>query len=140
MLARRLHVLWHAAVPRKPEDEMLTVQLNEHPEIARIVRAVAQRYNKRKAFFSVSETVALTGTYWDGGSRDTYTAVRLSDGFSLGAPQYAPPQFGGPARTPETTIPAGVAIIQTGIFCGKPATAHIWISPADAARLLPAPL
>ena len=112
------------------------VELKQHPELSRVVRAACPRYAKRKAFFHVSETVTLGGTYWDGGSRSTYTAVRLADGFSLGAPQYAPPQFGGPRQSPVVAIPQGVAIVETGIFCGKPATASITINPCDATKFL----
>ncbi len=115
------------------------VELKQHPEIARVVRAVAPGYKKHKAFFSVSESVSISNTFWDGGSRSTYTAVRLSDGFSLGAPQYAPAAFGGPREAPTAAIPQGVAIVETGVFCGKTATAHVHICPADAAKLLKAP-
>ena|SRR3990167_3835250 len=116
---------------------MQTVALSEHPEIKRAILAVSPSYKKRLAFFTVAETVELNGTYWDGGSRSTYTAVRLADGFALGAPQYDPPQFGGPRQAPTVAIPTGVAIVETGIFRGKTATAQVTISPADAAKLLP---
>jgi len=116
---------------------LLTLDLAHHPEIKRVVLAASPHYRKRKAFFSVAETVSLTGTYWSSGSRSTYTAVRLADGFALGAPHYNPPQFGGPTHAPECVIPAGVAIVETGIFCGRPATAFVRIGPADAAKLLP---
>lgn len=115
---------------------MQTVMLKDHPEIARVIRAAIPSYKKHKAFVHVHATVALQGTYWDGGSRSTYTAVRLVDGFSLGAPQYAPPQFGGPRDTPVVEIPAGVVIVETGVFCGKPATASVTINPADATKFI----
>lgn len=115
---------------------METVTLREHPEITRVVRAADPGYRKHKAFFKVAERLTLHGTYWSGGSRSTYHAVRLTDGFSLGAPQYNPPGFGGPAKPPSVEVPVGVAIVETGFFCGKVATASVTINPADAARLL----
>ena len=113
-----------------------TIELKNHPEIKRVVLAALPNYKKHKAFVHVAETVSLSGTYWDSGSRSTYTAVRLADGYSLGAPQYAPPQFGGPRETPVVEIPSGVVIVETGIFCGKPATASVTISPVDATKFI----
>ena len=114
------------------------VLLKDHPELQRVIRAAAPSYKKHKAFFDSAESIELQGTYWDGGSRSTYTAVRMTDGFSLGAPQYDPPQFGGPRQAPMVTIPVGVAIVETGTFCGKPATAAVTINPADATKFLAA--
>lgn len=115
---------------------MQTVELSKQPEFKIVIQAADATYKKRKAFFSVRESVQLSGTYWDGGSRSTYTAVRLSDGYALGAPQYDPPQFGGPRQAPTVSIPSGVAIVETGVFCGKTAIAHVYVNPTDAAKLL----
>lgn len=115
---------------------MQTIELAQQSEFKRVIQAADRTYKKRKAFFYVRESVTLDGTYWDGGSRSTYTAVRLSDGFSLGAPQYAPPQFGGPATAPCVQIPPGVAIVETGYFCGKTSTASVYVNPADVAKLI----
>lgn len=115
---------------------MQTVDLKSHPEIKRVILAADSSYKKHKAFFNVKETVTLHGTYWDGGTRSTYTAVSIVEGKSKGAPQYPPAIFGGPQTAPQITIPQGIAIIETGVFCGKTATASVTISPADAAKLL----
>jgi len=117
---------------------MQTLTLKEHPEALRVIRAAAPDYRKHKAILRVSPAVALSGTYWDGGSRSTYTAVNLQTMRASAADQFDPPQFGGPATAPEVSIPEGVAIVQTGYFCGKTATAIIYINPANAAKLLPA--
>ena len=113
------------------------IELKHHPELLRVIRAADGRYKKHKAFFSVSETATLGGTYWDGGSRSTYTAVDILSGRSKGAPQYAPAASGGPRQAPTVSIPPGVAIVETGYSCGKVATASVTINPADAAKLLP---
>lgn len=118
---------------------METVILASNPNIKRLVLSANPSYRKAKAFIKVSATVTLSNTFWDGGSRSTYHAVRLIDGFSLGAQQYAPAAFGGPRQSPVVEIPDGVAIVETGIFCGKPATASVTISPNDVTKFLPAP-
>ena len=116
---------------------MKTVTLKDHPEVLRAIRAADPTYRKQKAFLFVSERVTLSGTYWDGGSRSEYTAVNLTTGRSAGAPQYAPPQFGGPRTAPEVDLPPDVSIVETGTFCGKTATATIYIHPQNMAKLLP---
>ena len=115
------------------------VVLKESPEVKAIVLAADSTYKKHEASLVVSETCELQGTSWSGGSRSTYTAVDVVTKRSKGAPQYAPPQFGGPQTTPVVQIPLGVVIVETGIFCGKKATAYIHIHPANVAQLLPAP-
>lgn len=116
---------------------MHTITLKDSPEVLRVIRAADATYRKHKAWLHAAETVALSGTYWDGGSRDTWTAVDLATGRSKGAPQYDPAQFGGPATAPVVAIPEGVAIVRTGIFCGKPATASVYLHPSNMAKLLP---
>lgn len=118
--------------------QSIHIDLKAAPEVLRVIRAVDPSYRKHKAILRVCESVTLSGTYWDGGSRSTYTAVNLSTGRNSGAPQYDPPQFGGPRTDPRVSIPEGVAIVQTGIFCGKTATAFVYLNPANAAKLIPA--
>jgi hypothetical protein len=115
---------------------MMLVKLTDHPEIRRIILAASPTYKKHQASVSAYPTVRLSGTYWDGGSRSTYVAVRLSDCFSLGAPQFDPPQFGGPRVDPVVEVPEGVAIVCVGTFCGKTATASVTLNPANMAKLL----
>jgi len=122
--------------------ESITLDLKAAPEVLRVIRAVDPSYRKHKAILRVCDSVTLSGTYWDGGSRSCipaqwliryYAAVNLSTGRSKGAPQY---QFGGPRNAPRVSIPEGLAIVQTGIFCGKTATAFIYLNPANAAKLI----
>ena len=117
---------------------MQVITLKSAPEISRVIRCAAADYRKRQAFLHVRDSVELSNTYWDGGSRSTYTAVNLATGKASAADQYAPPQFGGPRAPLNVSIPAGVAIVETGYFCGKPATASVYINPADATPMLPA--
>jgi hypothetical protein len=116
----------------------MRLNLSSSPELARIVRAADNSYRKREASLQVRETVCLSGTYWDGGSRSTYVAVDLVTLRSSAAEQFAPSAFGGPAAAPMVRIPEGIAIVQTGVFCGKTANATVYINPVNAAKLLPA--
>lgn len=117
---------------------MQTIKLSDYPEIAKLVRAVDSTYRKHNAYIWVRDSVALDGTYWDGGSRSTYHAINLATRKVGAAPQYAPPQFGGPRETPQVPLIPGAAIVETGVFCGKTATVKVYLHPADVAHLLPA--
>lgn len=116
---------------------MPIIDLKTAPEIKRLIRAADPSYKKHKAILCVTREVALSGTYWDGGSRSSYTAVNLANMRSSGAPQYAPSQFGGPRETPRVQLPSGACIVETGVFCGKTAAATVYLNPDDIARLLP---
>jgi hypothetical protein len=113
---------------------MQTVTLSGFPEIARLIpRCVG--YKKRKAFIQSSTQKTLSHTYWDGGSRSSYIVVNIATGQVL-YDTYAglPPQFGGTA--PVVEIDNDIAIIETGVFCGKPATASVFVSPENYNKLL----
>lgn len=115
---------------------MNRVNLKAHPEVKAIILAADPTYRKREACVLVQESVSLYGTYWSGGSRSTYAAVDLATKAIGQAPQYAPRQFGGPATTPTCDIPQGVAIVRTGIFDGKTATAYVYVNPRDVTPAL----
>ena len=117
---------------------MQRIDLKTAPELVRVIRAADSTYRKHQATLCALETVSLSNTYWDGGSRSTYTAVCLTTGRNKGAPQYDPPQFGGPATAPTVAIPEGIAIVETGVFMGKTATARVYVNPANMAKLLTA--
>jgi hypothetical protein len=109
----------------------MIIELKTAPELLRVIRAVDPSYRKRNAVVHIAETCELHGTYWDGGSRNSYTAVDLTTFRNRGAPQYDPPQFGGPRATPVVDIPPGVVIVCTGIFCGKKKAASVYVHPAN---------
>lgn len=114
------------------------VKLADHPEVKRIVLAADPSYRRKTARVMAVETIALSGTYYGGGTRSTYTAVDLVTLKAGAAPQYDPPQFGGPKKPPVCEIPVGVAVVETGYFCGKVAQAYVNVRPSNMARLLPA--
>lgn len=83
----------------------------------------AVRSRKRSAF--VTERVAGKGekfrSYWDGGSRDEYTAFR--DGKVLSIPVSGAPGF---TPDPAEWVPqVGDVLVIHGTFCGKPSTPHV---------------
>lgn len=109
-----------------------TYVLKDVPSLKALIN-VALPYRKTKAFVTLADTVTLSGTYWDGGSRSTYTAVNIATLRVATAKQYNPPQFGGPTMAPKVELPPGVAIVEHGTFCGKPSTARVYVRPQDLA-------
>lgn len=114
-----------------------TVQLKDAPELKRLILAADPTYKKRACTLWVGTDVRLSQTYWDGGTRFTYTAVNLDTCKVGAAPQYNPPQFGGPAQDPRVQIPRRACIVKTGVFCGKTAQASITMHPDDVTPFLP---
>jgi hypothetical protein len=137
MLSFRLMQGSHLSHYSTKEETMQTVggMLKEYPQIQRLVLAAAPSYRKHKFSASACDSITLTDTYWSGGTRSTYVAVHIDTLKTGPAPQYDPPGFGGPRVAPHCDIPEGFAIVETGIFCGKPATAHVTLTPADFVRL-----
>jgi len=113
---------------------MQTVTLAGYPEIARLIKIAASGYKKRKAFIQSRTEKSLSNTYWDGGSRSSYTIVNLSTGQVIPCPQNAPLHFNGTA--PTIKIDDDTVIIETGVFCGKTATASVYVSPENYSKFL----
>lgn len=107
------------------------------PQIARILSAVGVKTGK-PVNIETAEYIRLSGTYWDGGSRTSYSAVNLATCQSVALPQYNPPQFGGPTEDPLIQLKNGdnyIAIVEYGTFCGKPATVYLHVHPDQMNRL-----
>jgi hypothetical protein len=134
---------------------MKTIELKQHPEVQSAIRAAFPSYKKRSAFISVfSEHGVNVNTFWDGGSRDEYAIVELATGKRHALPTRTHPFFDIASRgvSGETEalsvdargnitlklLPDGFALVQGGIFCGKTATAHIYLNASNIAKYLEA--
>jgi hypothetical protein len=135
---------------------MQTVELKTAPEVKALIQRAFPGYKKHSAFLSVfGEHGKSINSYWDGGSRDTYTLVEIGTGRIKPLPTSSHPYFDIArqgmlnADSPDVSVdhvgnvtlkhlPEGLALIQSGTFCGKPATAHVYLPAANMAKLLPA--
>lgn len=103
------------------------IALTPGTDLANIVKLVSK---KRKAILARPTTeVRLTGTYWSEGSRSEYFMVNIKTKEIVPMACVAPPQYGGPKEDPVAHLQPGFAIIEAGIFCGKPATPTIYLHP-----------
>ncbi len=101
-----------------------------------IAKAAFPKWRGRKLHVERVESVTLSGTYWDGGSKSTFVAVELSTlrtspaDARLGDPNV----FGGRGDDrPTIEIPAGFAIVEHVIFRGKDLGCRVYMAPEGAA-------
>lgn len=97
---------------------------------ADLVKAVGSR--KKKAIIAPRRScVHISGTYWDGGSRSDWFLVKLATKEVRPLAHQNPPQFGGPKEDPIQPLEPGWALIEAGVFCGKPSTPTIYLHPEE---------
>jgi hypothetical protein len=134
---------------------MQTIELKTAPEVKRIVTAAFPGYKKHKAYLSVFYSGQSINSYWDGGSKDEYAIVDLSSYRRGVLPTSSHPYFdvarNGLADQSNQfvdvdhvgnvhlkVLPEGYALVRAGTFCGRPLTAHVFLSEANIAKLLAA--
>lgn len=111
----------------------MIVNIKSNPALAAFLRRAFPGYRKHKAIIRATNHLTLSGAYWDGGSRSTYSAVN-AQGTSLPLTySTAPTQFGGVEK--EIILTPNILILQAGTFCGKPATVTIHALPETLAAL-----
>ena len=87
----------------------------------------------RKKSFSLDTTThpQCTDSYWSGGSRIDFVVHNLNTNQDS-----IPPAGHYPWNTPnDYTLQPGDVLIETGIFCGKPATPRFLCRPEDLERV-----
>jgi len=130
--------------------------LKNSPELKQVVCAAFPSYKKHDAYLSAfPESGKNINSYWDGGSRDEYAIVELATMKRQPMPTSTHPYFDVARRGMANqsngvlesdhvgnitlkVLPEGFALVSAGVFCGKSATAHVFLNPANLAKLLPA--
>jgi hypothetical protein len=133
---------------------MNRIELKSAPEVKQVILAAFPSYKKHNAFLSVWPGSMNINSYWDGGSRDEYAIVELSTMQRKPMPTSTHPYFdvaryglankdNGIIETDHVgnitlkMLPEGFAIVRAGVFCGKSATAHVYLNSENLAKLLP---
>ena len=130
------------------------VTQKEAPEVFRVVRAAFPDYRKKKVAVEVFGPHRIN-SYWGGGSRSEYCLVDLSTMQRKPLPTSTHPFFDvmrktGPGENDAIQVdsvgnvtlkvlPNGVALVEAGTFCGKPATAVVMVNAGTLTPMLPAP-
>lgn len=130
------------------------IELKNAPEVKAVVLAAFPSYRKTKATLCAFRPTQIN-SYWDGGSRAEFAIVELATMRPKPLPTKTHPWFDvaryGVADVGNDIIevdqvgnvtlkvlPEGFALVEAGTFCGKAATAHIYLPPENIAKLLPA--
>jgi hypothetical protein len=131
-------------------------ELKSNPSLKQVVLAAFPSYRKTKVWVSTfSENGQNINSYWDGGSRDEFAIVELSTMQRKNLPTSTHPYFDVSARglagqdSPVIStdhagnvtlkvLPEGFVLVSAGTFCGKTATAKIYVNSANMPRLLAA--
>lgn len=74
---------------------------------------------------------------WSGGSRATYTALRVSDGASIPFPGQSAAPWDASRTGREVALVPGMAVVRASMFRGKDMGLKFYLHPSDAAPLLP---
>jgi hypothetical protein len=92
-----------------------------------------------KAVLTDSFTIPNNAGLWDGGSRETFRYVRLSDGSAVASPNQSSAPWSGERKEIDCMISPEIAVVCHSMFCGKDMGLTFYIHPDAAQKLLPAP-
>jgi hypothetical protein len=125
------------------------IDLKSSPEVKRVVAAAFPGYKKHNAYLSEFSNEVTVNSYWDGGSKSVFVLVELATLTRKSLPTSSHPYFdlqSASGITPDVTfdrgnvtlnhLPEGIALVEGGTFCGKPATAHVYVNPANLTKFL----
>jgi hypothetical protein len=83
--------------------------------------------------------IPITAGLWDGGSRDSYSAIRIADGAGVPFPGQDAAPWDATRVAREVALVPGICVVEHSIFCGKDMGLRFYLHPADAAPMLPPP-
>lgn len=129
--------------------DIKTIELANYPGIKKLIVCAFPDYRKKKAMMSYfPENGVQINSYWDGGSKDEFVIVNTSGQIKTlptSHPEYDLKGISG--QTPDVEavngnvylrrLPKGFVLIRSGTFCGKPATAHVYLSREGVDESLP---
>lgn len=107
-----------------------------HPEAVKIALTAYPSYTGKKFQIEVSTFPIDVRSYWEGGSRDYYTFLRLDTLAVMPIPQQSAFDKQVVGADNALLVP-GMVCVKHSIFCGKDMGITIYVHPENAPRLLP---
>ena len=92
-------------------------------------------YKGKKIQIKETENVN-TNSYWSGGSRSDYVAIRLDDLACIDLPENEYLNLAEHSARSSTPVPAGIVLVEHVIFRGKDLGIKIHVNPINATKLL----
>jgi hypothetical protein len=102
-------------------------------QVKPIVQATFPNYRGRSFRVEFTETVTFHDTNWGGGSRNTYTAVKMSCGQVAPFPSFSP--WDNPIEGKRTELPEDVVVVEHSIFCGQDLGLTFYAHPSRSRAL-----
>lgn len=90
---------------------------------------------KRTVTVEVAEKVNPYNTFWDGGSKNSYRAVKLATGETAELITGNSP-WSAIAEGVAIPLEPGIAVVEESVFCGKLMPLRVYIHPANLAPFL----
>lgn len=90
---------------------------------------------KRQVTIDVVSKVSFYGTFWDGGSRNEYVAVKLDSGKAVALDTGSAP-WGAIAEGKTVDLLPGYAIVEYSVFCGKEMPLRVYLHPSNVTEKL----
>lgn len=118
---------------------MTTVHLDPAQVPAHLQRVAGYSGRTFKARICEQMTIPASAGLWDGGSRETYHAIRLADGATVPAADHAAAPWDD-RRDNRVNLAPGFAVVERTMFQGKDLGVTFYLHPQDAAPMLPAPV
>lgn len=111
-------------------SKTITVAAKDLPPVLSVL------LHKEHVEVTLCDSVEIGSMQWDGGTRYQYAIVELATGHVKPIVDVRPwPQNMNPIGRVE--IPSGFVVVQTGTFCGKPSSGHVYANVADVTAALP---
>jgi len=112
-----------------------------HLDPEQVPAQLARGYTGRKFKVRIAEAFTIPGHAgnWSGGSRQTYSIVRIADGSSLPGSDNSSAPWDESRKDRVIALEPGVAVVEHSIFNGKDMGLTFHINATDAAPMLPAP-
>ncbi len=104
-------------------------------EIRWLTDCAFPRYNKRKVNIEVTDKVSFYNTFWDGGSKNEYIAVKLESGETATLDRGSSP-WNAVAEGKTVQLEPGVAIVEKPCFCGKDMPLRVYLHPSNVTEKL----
>ena len=108
-------------------------------ETAKLPAHIARLVDRKYVDVYLTDSVTIGCQQWDSGSRTQYAVASLDDASQVKPVHDPRPWPSNMAPLGQTAIAPRFVIVETGVFCGKPATPAIYARPEDISPALAAP-
>jgi hypothetical protein len=106
----------------------------DYPSVVRLMKSAYPEYTGRKFRMEVCDHEFETHSYWDGGTRTTYTFVR-ADGKMMEVDSMSAPWEQYKENRKAKLVP-GLACVEHTIFCGHDVGLTIMFHPDDMPKTI----